>query len=78
MATIFSRNDRFMRQAAASLGVILAAAFAQLGRDESADRAAAQVRRLDPFFETATYGTGFTVAEDREKIVAGLRKAGLK
>ena len=58
--------------------LVLAATYAEMGRDEKAAQAAADVRRLDPFFETGAYGTGFTVREDREKIVAGLRKAGLK
>jgi tetratricopeptide (TPR) repeat protein len=58
--------------------LILAATYAELGRDEKAAQAAVDVRRLDPFFDTASYGTGFTVQNDREKIVAGLRKAGLE
>ena len=58
--------------------LVLAATYAEMGRDEKASQAAADVRRLDPFFETDSYGTGFTVREDREKIVVGLRKAGLK
>ncbi len=58
--------------------LILAATYAELGRDEKAAQAAVDVRRLDPFFDTASYGTGFTVRNDREKIVAGLRKAGLE
>jgi adenylate cyclase len=58
--------------------LVLAATYAELGLDDKAAQAATDVRRLDPFFQTASYGTGFTNQEDREKIIAGLRKAGLK
>jgi len=58
--------------------VVLAATYAQLGRADKAAQAAADVRRYDPFFETASYGRAFTSQGDREKIIAGLRKAGLK
>ena len=57
--------------------VVLAATYARLGRNEEASQTAANVRRFDPFFETASYGTGFTNKSDREDIIAGLRKAGL-
>jgi adenylate cyclase len=58
--------------------LVLAATYAELGSDNKAAQAAAEVRRLDPFFETASYGSGFTVRQDRDRIVNGLRKAGLK
>ena len=57
--------------------VVLAATYARLGRNEEASQTAANVRRFDPFFETASYGTGFTNKRDRDDIIAGLRKAGL-
>ena len=57
--------------------VVLAATYARMGRNEEASRTAANVLRFDPFFETASYGTGFTNEKDRDDIVAGLRKAGL-
>ena len=58
--------------------LVLAAAYAELGHSAKAAQAAAAVRRLDPFFKTTSYGSGFTVREDRDKIVAGFRKAGLE
>ena len=58
--------------------IALAATYARLGRSEEAARAAAAVRRLDPFFEVDSFGTGFSQAAHREAIVAGLRAAGLK
>ncbi len=60
------------------LYVALAAAYAQAGRPEDAARAAATVRRLDPFFEVASFGTRYRDPQDRERIAEGLRKAGLK
>jgi adenylate cyclase len=58
--------------------IALAATYARLGRQEEAARAAAAVRRLDPFFEVDSFGTGFRQPAHREAIVAGLREAGLK
>ena len=58
--------------------IALAATYARLGRPEAAARAAADVHRLDPFFEVESFGTGFRQAAHREAIVAGLREAGLK
>lgn len=60
------------------LYVALAAAYAQADRPEDAKRAAAAVRRLNPFFEVASFGTRYRNPEDRERIAMGLRKAGLK
>jgi len=36
------------------------------------------VLMLEPFFEVDSYGTAFRDPADRERIRAGLRKAGLK
>jgi len=58
--------------------IALAATYARLERPEEAARAAATVRRLDPFFTIDSFGTGFRQAAHREAIVAGLREAGLK
>ncbi len=57
--------------------IILAAAYAQSGRSEDAEREAQVVLRLEPFFEIGNYGSVFRNQEDRAKIVEGLRKAGL-
>jgi len=56
----------------------LAAAYAQLGRSEEARQAAEKVLRLDPFFETKSYGSAFRNPADRAALVEGLRKAGLE
>jgi adenylate cyclase len=58
--------------------IALAATYARLGRAEEAARAAAALRRLDPFFEVDSFGTGFRQPAHREAIAAGLRAAGLK
>jgi hypothetical protein len=58
--------------------LVLAAAYAQAGRTEDAAREAEEIRRLDPFFKVDDFGTAFRNRSDRDKIVAGLHKAGLK
>lgn len=57
--------------------IMLAAAYAQAGLTEDANRSTAKVLRLHPFFKIDSYGTVFRNPEDRAKIVEGLRKAGL-
>lgn len=57
--------------------IILAAAYAQSGRSDDAEREAQEILRLDPFFNIDNYGTVFRNQADRDKIVQGLRKAGL-
>jgi class 3 adenylate cyclase/TolB-like protein/Tfp pilus assembly protein PilF len=59
------------------LHIALVAAYAAAGRTEDAMRAAAAVRRLNPFFETDLYGYAFRDPADRERIREDLRKAGL-
>jgi adenylate cyclase len=59
------------------LQLMLAATFAQLDRNADAKAAAEQVRRISPFFEVDFYGGVYRNPEDREKITAGLHKAGL-
>jgi adenylate cyclase len=56
----------------------LAAAYAQAGRLEEAERAAAMVLRLHPFFEVDSYGNAFMNPADRASIADGLHKAGLQ
>ena len=58
--------------------IVLAAVYAQAGRAADAAREAKIVRRLDPFFKAAAYGSGFSNPQDRGKLVEGLIKAGLK
>jgi adenylate cyclase len=59
------------------LHIALAAAYAEAGRTDDAKRAAANVRRLHPFFAADQYGDAFRDPADRERIREGLRKAGL-
>lgn len=57
--------------------IALAALYAKLGRTEDAERAAADVRRLHPFFDAQLYGDAFRDPVDRERIRGALRRAGL-
>ena len=58
--------------------IALAAAYAQAGRSEDAKRSAEMAKKLHPFFEVDSSFTLFRNPEDRDKILDGLRKAGLK
>jgi adenylate cyclase len=60
------------------LHVALAATYAQSGRQEDAVREVKTVLELNPFFEAGSYGTVYRNPAHRDKIIAGLRKAGLK
>ena len=55
----------------------LAATYAQMGDMAQAREYVAHIRRRLPFFDLNDYGSKFMQADDRDKIVAGLRKAGL-
>ena len=57
--------------------VVLAAAYAQLGRAGDAARAAREVRRTDPTFDPQEFGTKFLSPADLEHLRNGMRKAGL-
>jgi TolB-like protein len=57
--------------------VILAAAYAEAGKPEDAARAAAQARKLDPFFDSGSFGSLFRNPEHRAKTASALHKAGL-
>jgi adenylate cyclase len=56
----------------------LAAAYAQAGRSEEARRSAEMVKKLHPFFEVDSSFTLLRNPSDRNKILEGLRKAGLE
>ena len=56
---------------------ILAAAYAQAGRQADAARQAEIVRKLDARFDSAEFGTLLRKPEQRAKLVAALSKAGL-
>lgn len=57
--------------------IVLAAAYAQSGQVSGAQRAAAAVRRLDPFFSSADFGQLLSDRADAERFIDGLQKAGL-
>ena len=65
------RSDAYFAHA------LRAAALAQLGELEQARLAAQEVRRLQPFFDTKTFGARFVDPALRDKAQEGLRKAGL-
>jgi adenylate cyclase len=56
--------------------VVLAAAYAQLGRSEDAARVVTTIHRVDPTFDAQEFGTKFLSAADLERLRDGLRKAG--
>ena len=49
-----------------------------MGRIEDASREVALIPRLDPFFDFESFGTAFKNPADRNAILEGLRKAGIK
>jgi adenylate cyclase len=55
---------------------MLAAAHADAGRDDEAQRAAAEVRRRTPYFDLANFGSLFRNPEHQRKIVSALQRAG--
>ena len=57
--------------------IILAAAYARQDRAEDAAKMAATVRRSDPTFDPATFGSKLRNPAHLEELRAGLRKAGL-
>jgi TolB-like protein len=57
--------------------VVLAAAYAQLGRSEDAARVASAIRLTDPTFDPEAFGSKLLNPADLEHLRYGLRKAGL-
>jgi adenylate cyclase len=55
---------------------VLAASYAQQDRNDDAARAVEMVRRSDPAFDAAAFGTQLQKPADRERVREGLRKAG--
>jgi adenylate cyclase len=55
---------------------MLAAIHAEEGRKEESSRAAAEVRRLNPFFDLTSFGSLFRNPEHRQKLLSALQKAG--
>jgi len=58
--------------------LMLAATYARLDRMQKAGDAAETVRRLNPFFDPETFGTGLRNPSHRDAIIAGLQEAGLR
>ena len=56
---------------------ILAAAYAQAGRQADAERQTKMVRTIDPRFDSADFGSLLRKPELRTKLAAALNKAGL-
>jgi len=56
---------------------LLAANYSDAGRGAEARDAAAQVRRLDPFFDRENFGSLFRRAEHRQRLAAALKTSGL-
>jgi adenylate cyclase len=57
--------------------LLLAAAYAQLGRNEDAEREAEWIRPRRPVINPETYGSRFRNRADHDYLIEGLRKAGL-
>jgi adenylate cyclase len=56
---------------------MLAAIYAEAGRPDPSIRAAEEVRRRNPFFDRASFGSLFRNPGHRQKILSALEKAGL-
>jgi len=54
----------------------VAAAYAQLGRNQNADSERAILARLWPFFDARTFAAQFGTQEARDHMLEGLKKAG--
>ena len=58
--------------------IALAATYGRLEQVQDAQREAAEVRKLDPFFNIGSFGQLFRNPEDAAHLVDGLRRAGLE
>jgi adenylate cyclase len=56
--------------------IVLAAAYAELGRSDDVARVVTTIHRVDPTFDAVEFGTKFLSAADLERLRDGLRKAG--
>jgi hypothetical protein len=57
---------------------MLAAAYAQLGREQDAEGERAIVRNLWPFLDARTFAAQFGTQEARDHMLEGLKKAGFR
>jgi adenylate cyclase len=77
LAVCDSHLGRYPQQAVTGVPAVRAAALAQIGDADGAREAAAQLRRLDPFFDVSLFATRFVDPALAAKAQEGLRKAGL-
>ncbi len=56
---------------------LLAAGYAEAGRMPESEFAAANARKMNPFFDSENFGSLFKVAAQRDKLAQALKKAGL-
>jgi hypothetical protein len=56
---------------------MLAASYAENGREAEARSAALTVRQLNPFFDVENFGTLFKNPEHRDKLAKALKRTGL-
>lgn len=56
---------------------VLAAAYADLGLEQQAQDIAAEILKLSPFFKTAYFSDQYAQPIQRERVAAGLHRAGL-
>jgi len=61
-----------------TLNVVLLAIYAQLGREQDAEHQRAVVARLWPFFDAPAFADQFGTAQARDRMLEGLRKAGVR
>jgi hypothetical protein len=57
---------------------VLAAAYAEMGRDRDAEGERAIVTRLSPFFSADRFASQFGTQEARDHMLEGLKKAGFR
>ncbi len=76
-AVRFLEREALRNPSIVFIQVVLAAAYAQLGRADDAQRVADLVRRRLPVFDPQIFGSRFQSPADHRYLVEGLRKAGL-
>jgi tetratricopeptide (TPR) repeat protein len=57
---------------------ILAASYAEIGRDRDAEGERAIIARLSPFFDPERFAAQFGTQEARDQMLEGLKKAGFR
>jgi TolB-like protein/DNA-binding winged helix-turn-helix (wHTH) protein/Tfp pilus assembly protein PilF len=78
-AAAVAQGERILRRAEGAhfAYAVMAAAHAQLGRNEDAAQTAALLRRKDPTFDSHGFGSKFLNPADLDRLRDGLRKASL-